>query len=198
MVLVAGIAASVLVQTANKLEIQAMETGDQTTAEVATGLYVFDIEGKVASGYIANLTLSIKPRAGSADIDLGEVIVELSDGTKKLLLSLNSSATWNFNTSVHTNGHIFSTGSWNETNEEFGIIVLEDADSSCSAITSAVINRGDLVMLTISTTGCGFGSGNGLDPRDDIWGRVIPEDGAAGHFAFRVPPSLSDTVYDLY
>ena len=45
MVLVAGIAASVLVQTANRLESQAMTTGEQTTAEVATGLRVVDIEG---------------------------------------------------------------------------------------------------------------------------------------------------------
>ncbi len=46
MVLVAGIAASVLVQTANKLEIQAMQTGDETTAEVATGMKITDIEGQ--------------------------------------------------------------------------------------------------------------------------------------------------------
>ena len=45
MVLVAGIAASVLVQTANRLETQAMETGAETTDEVSTGLRVVDIEG---------------------------------------------------------------------------------------------------------------------------------------------------------
>ena len=45
MVLVAGIAASVLVQTANRLESQAMTTGQDTTAEVATGIRVCDIEG---------------------------------------------------------------------------------------------------------------------------------------------------------
>ena len=38
MVLVAGIAASVLIQTANRLEIQAMTTGQETTREVSTGL----------------------------------------------------------------------------------------------------------------------------------------------------------------
>jgi len=198
MVLVAGIAASVLVQTANKLEIQAMQTGDQTTAEVSTGLHVMDIEGRKVSDHLVNLTLTVKPRAGSADIDLGETIIELCDGDTKVLLSFNESASGNFNTSLHTNGRIFSTGTWKETNEEFGIIVLEDADSSCNSATSAVINRGDLVMLCISLTGCGFDTGNGLDPRDDIWGAVIPEEGSPGHFAFRVPPSLHDTVFDLY
>ncbi len=198
MVLVAGIAASVLVQTANKLEIQAMQTGDQTTAEVSTGLHVFDIEGLQNDSHLTNLTLTIKPRAGSSDIDLNEAVVELCDGDTKVLLSFNSSKAWNFDSSVGSDGRVFNTGGWNETNEEFGILVLEDADSSCSSVTSPVINRGDLVMLCISLTGCGFDGGNGFDPRDDIWGQVMPEEGSAGHFAFRVPPSLSDTVYDLY
>ena len=199
MVLVAGIAASVLVQTANKLEIQAMQTGDQTTAEVATGLHVFDIEGQKSGSYIDRLTITIKPRAGSQDIDLKETVIELSDGTRKVLLTFNESATWNFNTTVDSDGQVFGTGAWNQTNEEFGILVLEDADSSCSSASTPVINRGDLVMLTIRCATCGFNSNNGLASRDDIWGQVMPEDGSPGHFAFRVPASLSaDTVYDLY
>ena len=199
MVLVAGIAASVLVQTANKLEIQAMQTGDQTTAEVSTGLHVFDIEGKkaAASAVIEYLTLTVKPRAGSADIDLKETVIELSDGDKKVLLSFNESATWNFNATIDSDGQVFGTGGWNETNEEFGIIVLEDADNSCSAATSPVINRGDLVMLCVDCASC-FTASSGLDSRDDIWGQVMPEEGSPGHFAFRVPASLSDDVYDLY
>ncbi|MEM0493227.1 MAG: archaellin/type IV pilin N-terminal domain-containing protein, partial [Candidatus Thermoplasmatota archaeon] len=50
MVLIAGIAASVLVQTANRLEIQAMQTGEQTKGEVSTGLSVFDINGEHDNG----------------------------------------------------------------------------------------------------------------------------------------------------
>jgi len=46
MVLVAGIAASVLIQTANRLEIQAMKTGQETTEEVSTGIGVEDITGQ--------------------------------------------------------------------------------------------------------------------------------------------------------
>ncbi len=49
MVLVAGIAASVLIQTANRLEIQAMKTGQETTEEVATGIGVEDITGQKGS-----------------------------------------------------------------------------------------------------------------------------------------------------
>ena len=43
MVLVAGIAASVLVQVANTLQMQALYTGQETIDEVATGIAVVDI-----------------------------------------------------------------------------------------------------------------------------------------------------------
>ena len=107
MVLVAGIAASVLVQTANRLEMQAMQTGQQTTAEVATGIKVVDIEGQQTMriiGYngttglihggglrdawinetrIHNMTITVAPRAGSLDIDLSQVIIEISDSSSR-------------------------------------------------------------------------------------------------------------------
>jgi len=195
MVLVAGIAASVLVQTANKLEIQAMTTGQQTTAEVSTGLAVIDIEGKTDAGHteLVNLTVTIKARSGSGDIDLAQTVIELTDGTKKVLLSYNASATWNYNHSVDLDGNIFGTGFWNQTNEQFGILVLQDGSNHITAATP-VVKSGDLVMLTISCSSC-FG---GLDPRDNIWGMVMPEDGSPGIFAFSVPASLASTVYDLY
>jgi len=194
MVLVAGIAASVLVQTANRLEIQAMTTGRQTEAEVATGLHVFDIEGKVLnSATLNNLTLTLRPRAGSKDIDLSETVLEISDGSTKALLWYNTSDIYNFNSSVDSDGDIFGTGGWNMSKEHFGILVLTDADSSCTQ-SAPVINRGDLVMLTINT----YEIFSGLSPRDDVWGMVMPEDGTPGVFAFRVPASLSDKVYDLY
>jgi len=197
MVLVAGIAASVLVQTANKLEIQAMSTGQQTTAEVSTGLAVIDIEGKTNAAHtkVMNITVSVKSRSGSRDIDLSQTIIEVTDGTKKVVLNFNSTCvdTHNFNSTVDADGQIFGTSAWNTSSEFFGIIVLQDSDGSVIS-TAPVINRGDLVMLTISCNSC-F---SGLDPRDDISGTVIPEEGAPGIFAFTVPASLSDTVYDLY
>jgi len=198
MVLVAGIAASVLVQTANNLEMQAMTTGEETTAEVSTGIRVFDIEAHSKGTGIREInwmTISVKPRSGSEDIDLEQAVIEISDGASKVLLSYDSS---HFNTSVSDhNGQIFSneTLAWGTlTNEQFGVIVIEDADSSASSSTP-VINRGDSVMLCIRTQTCFSG---GLSPRDDVWGKVIVEEGALGPFSFRVPSSLSDEVHDLY
>jgi flagellin FlaB len=195
MVLVAGIAASVLIQTANKLEIQAMVTGQETTREVSTGLAVVDIEGQNTGGLITEMTITVRARAGSGDIDLSQTVVELTDGSVKTLLTYSPTAL-QFNLSNDEDGSIFNTGFWNMTNEQFGILVLQDEDSSLTA-SNPVINRGDLVMLTINTDAC-FPATGGLDPRDDIWGLVSPEQGASGIFAFRVPSSLTEQVYDLY
>jgi flagellin FlaB len=192
MVLVAGIAASILIQTASRLELQAMTTGQETTREVATGLQVVDIEGENNSGRIANITITIRARAGSGDIDLSQTILEISNGSRKTLLSYDPAAR-QFNQSSDETGNIFGTGFWNMTNETFGILVLQDDDSSLSA-SSPILNRGDLVMLCVNTTEC-F---NGLGPRDDVWGTVSPEQGSPAIFSFRVPASISEPLYDLY
>ncbi len=194
MVLVAGIAASVLIQTANRLEIQAMQTGQETTEEVSTGIGIEDITGQEGNfvgwtnGSILNITICVSARSGSKDIDLSNTVVELSDSSNKYLILYNT--TLQCNPPAATG--VFDTTAF-ATDASFSIIVLEDADGSCVDATP-VINRGDHVLLAIST-GALFG---GLSERTDIWGMVIPESGAPGVFAFRTPASYPDTIYDLY
>ena len=190
MVLVAGIAASVLIQTSTSLESQALATGQETTAEVSSGLDVVNIEGHNTSGAIDLLAICIRPRAGSSDIDLGTTVIEISDSETKNFLIL-ATATYTGASSV--NGDIFAWASYTATATSFSIIVLEDADGSCSSGTSAVINVGDYVILGINTTAC-F---SGLSPRADIWGLVIPEEGAPGVFNFKCPASFTDAVMEL-
>jgi flagellin FlaB len=196
MVLVAGIAASVLIQTANRLEIQAMTTGQETTREVASGLQVVDIEGLNTGGQIVSMTVTVRARAGSNDIDLSNTIIELTNGSLKTVLTYRTTAR-QFNHSYDKNGSIFNTGPWNMTNEEFGILVLQDEDGSLTA-TNPVLNRGDLVMLCIKTSACFTHAPAGLAPRDNVWGMISLEEGAPGIFSFRVPSSLTELVYDLY
>ncbi len=66
MVLVAGIAASVLIQTATRLESQAMKTGQDTIAEVASGIAVYDVTGKVNASDLGLLAITVRARAGAA------------------------------------------------------------------------------------------------------------------------------------
>jgi len=195
MVLVAGIAASVLIQTSTTLESQAMATGTQTTQEVAGGIAVFGIEGRVATD-IEALAITVRPRAGSPNIDLNQTVLLLSDGTKKVVLTFDYADTNHFNATVSaTDGDVFGVHYSDLTNEEFGILVLNDPDSSLSSRTSAVMNRGDKVILTVDTTEC-FG-GTGIAERADVSGYIYPEHGSPGVISFRTPASYSDTIYAL-
>jgi len=200
MVLVAGIAASVLIQTANKLEIQAMQTGQETTDEVSTGIAVEGITGQKGSiirggpawtnGSLLNLTIGISGRAGSKDIDLSNTVVEISNSSAKFLLKYDG-GTWFL---VPDGDGVFETHGFGVLSaKEFGIIKLEDADGSCTS-TNPVINRGDHVLLTINVNA----SFDGIPERTDIWGLIIPEAGAPGVFAFRTPTSYPEYVFDLY
>jgi len=210
MVLIAGIAASVFIQTANKLEITSMESGSQTTDEVSAGLKVVDIEGKKATAWhynpgsgsawsnnsITNMTLSVTPRAGSPEIDLSTTVLEISNSNIKCILSYNTGEP-EFVASVPAGGVFASvdgtTNIFAQDANTFGIIELEDADDSCDADTP-VLNRGDMVMVCVNASAC-FG---GCAARTDVWGTLYPEGGSVALFSFQIPGLGSDTVFDLY
>ncbi len=207
MVLVAGIAASVIIQTANTLEIKAMSSGEETKDEVGTGLRAYHIEAETGNRNISgtwynnsfhNLSITVDVRAGSQDIDLSTTIVEISNSTVKCVVGYSSGEP-NFASNLNSTG-LFNTvddssgtNMYEQSASNFGIIVVQDPDDSCNA-DSPGINRGDTVKLTFNMTAV-FG---GLQTRTDVWGQVIPENGASGPFSFRTPPSVSDTIHELY
>jgi len=192
MVLVAGIAASVLIQTSTKLETQALATGSETTEEVSGGIAVDDVTGHVATD-IDMLAITVRVRAGSPAIDLNHTIIELSNGSTKVILSYDYADASHFNNSVDSDADLFGTGNISTlTNEEFGIIVLSDPDGSLSRY-NPVINHGDKVVLTVDADAC-FGK---IGERTEVTGMVIPEIGSPGMISFTTPSSYPDTVYDL-
>ncbi len=192
MVLVAGIAASVLIQTSGKLEMQAMKSGQETIAEVATGIHVEGIEGYNASGAgtISRLAIEIRARAGSQEVDISETVVELTDSNTKNLFTYNSG---NFTPVGSINGNIFTASFYPFDNDTvFGLIVLEDADNSITAA-NPIINTGDHVIITINITKA-FG---GFGTRVDVTGIVIPEEGSPGVISFTTPASYTEAVVEL-
>jgi len=193
MVLVAGIAASVLVQTSTKLESQAMKTGQDTIDEVSTGLAVFDIEG-YADEDLDKISICVRPRAGSADIDLSTTFVEISDTNSKIILNY-SGTDYFVEDADDGKDDLFSQTYFPATAYQFGILVLEDADDSCVAATP-VINKGDKILIGVDLTQC-FSSTGGIDARTDVMGMVAPEIGSPGVIAFTTPSSYSDYVIDL-
>jgi flagellin FlaB len=169
--------------------MQALRTGQQTTAEVASGIYVEGIEGSNTSGAITKLAIEIKARAGSPDIDLATTVIEISDSNTKYVLEYDSGT---FTLASRTNGSLFQGAFFPSAsvNARFGVIVLQDADDSCIA-TNPIINFGDHVVLTV---GNAF---SGISPRTDMFGMVISEEGAPGIIGFRTPESYTDSILEL-
>jgi len=187
MVLVAGIAASVLIQTSTRLEMQALKTGAETTDEVASGIKVEGIEGYNSSGSITKMAVEITSRAGSPDIDLAQAVVEISDSSSKYVLRYGGTVT----TTANVDGSVFDVTTFGDA-DDYDIIVLQDADSSCSS-SNPVINFGDHVILAVDANAV-F---SGISPRTDVFGMVVSEEGAPGIIGFTSPQSYTEDVMEL-
>ena len=90
MIVVAGIAASVLIQTMNSLEQQALRTGQETMRDVSSGVRVTQISGFYNGSKITQIAIFLKTTAGSEIIDLAETYISISDTTKEVILNYTS------------------------------------------------------------------------------------------------------------
>jgi flagellin FlaB len=192
MVLVAGIAASVLVQTSTRLEMQALKTGQETVAETASGITIEGVEGYQTGDLITLLAIELRSKAGSPDVDLEQTIIEISDSTNKYVLTYDSSAYKN-NTAI--DGDLQTNAGWGSGASNFGVTVLQDADESCQSDTP-VINDGDHVILGITASSV-FTADSGIPPRTDVSGLVVCEEGAPGIIGFSTPASYIDAWMEL-
>lgn len=204
MILVAGVAASVLITTSNTIQSQAMTTGQQTTREVASGLTVYSVIGQVnrtgsAGSYTYNdiwkLAVTVSPKPGSEKIDLNNTYILMSDGSSKALLTYgyNNSSVYNDDVTGDIFGAITDWAGL--TDATFGIGVLQDYDGSMSRY-NPVMTRGDKVILYIYTN-ASYVFNSQISERKDIFGRVIPEVGAPGVIAFTSPKAYVDVIYTL-
>jgi len=206
LILVAGVAASVLIQTSNTVQLQAMQTGQDTMKEVSGGIAVFDIEGMVnKTTRILNMTylaITVRPRPGSGDVDLNNTYILMSDGTKKVLLRYGYDISGLFVTKTGpTTANIFSwlsAANWRSVNnEKFGIAVMQDYDTSMTRY-SPVMNRGDKAILFIRCDSSSNGTfGREIPVRTQVFGQIVPERGSPGGIMFTTPMSYSEIIYDL-
>lgn len=208
MVLISAVAASVIIDTAGSLQVQAERTGRETIGEVSIGVKILDICGqygtRVVDGTsysrIHNMTITITPRAGSKAIDLSETLLIITDGTTEHVLRTNSTlpvfANSSSNASIFektTQSHPEMSTVFDLPSDQFGIIVVKDYDNTCNENMPA-INQADKVMLTVNLTAL-F---NGVPERTHIWGKIVSEEGiATGIIDFVTPASFQNTVIDL-
>jgi flagellin FlaB len=188
LILVAGITATVLIQTMNNFQSQAVKTGDETISDISSGIKIRQISGYANSSTIINLALYISTIAASQGIDLSETIISISDSSIKAILSYNSSC---YSTSI-SNGLFNSINSSNLSADEFGIVVIRDNDNSCTA-QNPYINRYDLIALIINTSKCFSGIGSNTE----VFGSVTPENGLKATISFLTPSVYIDRIIDL-
>ncbi len=189
MVLVAGIVAYVIISTGSLLENQSGSTSTQTIKEISSGLKISTIQGHTSSDVIDKIVILITPRAGSPEIDLTSVLIELSDSDQKNIIEYSSLHWIDGTTGLDS---LFDANAFSAVASEFGAIILVDDDGSCSPI-APVVNRGDSIMLTINTTAT-FG---GIDENINIRGNVIPKEGAWSIIQFRTSSSFVKPIVIL-
>ncbi len=196
LVLVAAVAASVIIQTSEQLQNRAYAVGKQTIREVSSGVQIVDQigycnENKTVIQYLA---ISVRPRAGSYDIDLNETLIYLQyDNLTVLSLNYNN-GTDSVISTVNESG-IFNTldmRTLGATN--FGAIGIRDSDQSIQ--NTYGMGTGDMAMILINLT-ASFPDTGGLEPGEELLGRLVPEIGAAGIFLVSAPNAFDNRVVEL-
>ncbi|MBA2839551.1 flagellin FlaB [Methanococcus maripaludis] len=186
MVLVAAVAASVLINTSGFLQQKASTTGKESTEQVASGVLISGITGKVVTSDVGLLAIYLAPNAGSSAIDLAQTKVMLDYNGKSVVLGYGGKEDMSTGDS-----NVFSN-STGATATKYQVNILQDYDDS--AVDNAVINKGDAVAILINTTAA---VGGDIPERTAISGKVQPEFGAPGVISFTTPASYTTTLVEL-
>jgi len=192
MVLVAAVAASVIMQTAENLQQRAYAVGKQTIRDVSTGLRVIGVTGytDVNKTKIEYLAIAITPRAGSYDVDLNKTLLYIQlDNYSVLSLNLVSKA------NRVASGGIFNTlnlSLLNATN--YGVISIHDRDDSIMKTNG--ISTADQAILIVNLTAV-LSATNGLLPGEILEGKLVPDVGASGIFVAYSPNAFKYRVCEV-
>jgi flagellin FlaB len=171
MVLVAAVAASVLISTANKVREQAQNTGDQAINNVASGFVVQDVTGTVDTSVnkyknITDLTIQVRLQAGSPSVNMDLVSIQfISGSTNKMLTFVQGTENASKGVSYGAN----STG---------------PADTWITG--NHVVQQGDLVTVAITGLTLGYSSAATI--------KIVPAYGSSNLISF-VTPSFYNTAY---
>lgn len=192
MILVAAVAASVIIQTAENLQQRAYAVGKQTIRDVSSGLQVIEVTGytDVNKTKIQYLAIAISPRAGSLDIDLNRTLI---------YLKLNNFSVLSLNTAqrVSSNGytsifHALNLSQLNGTN--YGVIAIHDRDDSIIKTNGISATDQAIFMVNLSAVLTDTG---GLQAGDVLEGTIVPDFGGSGVFVAQAPMAFKYQVCEL-
>ncbi len=174
MVLVAAVAASVLINTAKKLQQQAEKTGDQAIREVSSSFLVKDVFAYDGTdNEVETLVMKVGLAAGAPPQNLNQTVIQIQNTSAEAnLIAASSQGT--------------TPGSGNYA---WTPIIEQDADED------QYLEQGDLVNITIDLTATLGGTGVGT--QDDVSIHIIPKHGTPTYEEFTTPPVMTHRLIDL-
>ncbi len=173
MVLVAAVAASVLIDTANQLQQQAERTGDEAIREVSSSFKIQDAFGRNIDddNEIERATLKVALSSGATGQDLNQTVIQVqSNTTEENLVAAGAEG----------EGPGSNNYSWSS--------IIEQEGSS-----DQYVESGDLYNITIdleNTVGS-LGTQANLDIN------IIPKHGTPTYEEVVVPPTVTSEIVDL-
>jgi flagellin FlaB len=192
MVLVAAVAASVIMQTAEILQERAYAVGKQTIRDVSSGIRIIGVTAYTnpAKTRLQYIAIAITPRAGSLDLDLNKTI---------LYLQLNNYSVLNLNRNCKADsvgiGGIFHTLNLSQLNAtNYGIISVHDSDQSIYNNNGFSVT--DQAILIVNLTAV-IPETSGLPPGETIEGKLVPDVGASGIFVVNAPNAFSHRIVEV-
>ncbi len=175
MIIVAAVAAGVLINTSGSLQQQARATGEETIAEVSSGVRVLAAKGETDSnGTIDNIHLVVRPYAGTKGINLDNTVIQYKSDDE-------------VNHLKRDNDHGDNWALFDES-EEFVIENLQDVSDTGRNMLQTM---GDIVEITIQPV-------THLDPSDSAVITFYPNSGFQTTYGIQVPPTTrEDSWYEL-
>ncbi len=172
MVLVSAVAASVLIDTANKLQQQAEKTGDQAIREVATSFIVKDVIGyNGKDGEIGNISLKVGLAAGAPAQSLNQTVIQVQTDSNQAHLTA----------AAQGYGPGSNNYSWRE--------VIEQEDTF-----NQYLEQGDIVNITINLYEM-FGKTVGTQSEISI--QIIPKHGTPTYEEITTPPVMVSKIVEF-
>ena len=182
MVLVAAVAASVLISSANTVREQAVQTGNDAINGVASGFDIKYVKGTVAANAITQMDVYVQLSPGSPAIRMGDVILSITAGGKSGELVFSGP------------GVEASAGAPDEPDKYGAIVIPEDKRTDAPFANYGTISQGNLTKVTVK-----FIANDALSiaPGDQVLIKIMPSRGAATTVSFTVPPVLTSGIVNL-